>query len=271
MSFESMQIVWGMTGLTMAQKIILLNIADRVKDDKPCWPSAKRIALDCSIGDIKTVYRALAELEKKGCIKTIKVPGKSSRYFLNTTYGETTLGETTTSVETTPPTYGETTLTPMVKPPHEPIRNQEDEPVRLLSASDEPKRDPPSTPQKMKKAVSREDDCPYQEIIELYHEHLPGSPKVKKGMFSETRKKKVKARWNGEVVERLKAQGKGTTKAERIQFMAECFKQAAASDTLTGKRTFKDGGVFFASLDFLMTQEKFIRLIEGWYDNRRAS
>jgi hypothetical protein len=50
--------------------------------------------------------------------------------------------------------------------------------------------------------------------------------------------------------------------------LKSCFEQAGKSDFLTGKKILPGGDPYFMPLDTLMTQEKFIRLIEGWYDNR---
>ena len=72
-------------------------------------------------------------------------------------------------------------------------------------------------------------------------------------------------------MERLEALGKPTSYEDRLEYLTSCFERAGKSDFLTGKKVMPGGGVFFATLDFLMTQEKFIKLIEGDYDNREVA
>jgi hypothetical protein len=94
------------------------------------------------------------------------------------------------------------------------------------------------------------DPCPHQEIIQLYHDHLPMMPAVRE--WTPARQAKLRARWK--------------EKAERqsLDWWAQFFAYVAESDFLCG-RTAKP---FTCNLEWLITPDKFAKVIEGNYENR---
>ena len=63
-------VVWALhqPELSPAQKIVLLMLSDRHNPDIGCFPSSKKLALDCNMST-SSVFAHLAALEGKGLIK----------------------------------------------------------------------------------------------------------------------------------------------------------------------------------------------------------
>lgn len=103
-------------------------------------------------------------------------------------------------------------------------------------------------------------DCPYSEVVALYHEHLPMLRRVE--VISEQRKRHMQARWRA-----VCADIKGD-KAAGLDWFSWFFKRVAESKFLTGKVASRDAdkAPFTAHFDWLMTPEKFIRVCEGFYN-----
>lgn len=103
-------------------------------------------------------------------------------------------------------------------------------------------------------------DCPYSEVVALYHEHLPMLRRV--DIISEQRKRHLQARWRA-----VCADIKGD-KAAGLDWFSWFFKRVAESKFLTGKVASRDAdkAPFTAHFDWLMTPEKFIRVCEGFYN-----
>ena len=105
--------------------------------------------------------------------------------------------------------------------------------------------------------------CDFDSNVELYHEALPTCPRV--AALSEARRAKIRARWR----ERWELNGKAgnsRTTADLLNWFAKFFGHCAASDFLTGKSAPTPGRPpFVASLDWLMTQGNFLKVVEGSY------
>jgi hypothetical protein len=94
--------------------------------------------------------------------------------------------------------------------------------------------------------------CPHQDIIALYHKHLPACPEIVK--WTDSRAEHLRARWNE------------TPEQHDIGWWEDLFKQIAKSRFLTGKITRKDTGrPFFASLDWIVKPENLAKILEGKY------
>ena len=105
--------------------------------------------------------------------------------------------------------------------------------------------------------------CDFDSIVELYEEALPSCPRV--AALSEARRAKIRARWR-ERWELNGKQGAARDSADLLNWSAKFFGHVAASDFLTGKSTPTPGRPpFVASLDWLMTQGNFLKVIEGSY------
>ena len=107
--------------------------------------------------------------------------------------------------------------------------------------------------------------CPYEAIRALYHEILPEHPRVE--IVNEKRQRAMKARW-ADIGRRLKAKKQRDGPQERLEYLRRFFTRAAESDFLTGKKAFRDGSVYIADFDKLMSPGGFVGVIEGKYDNR---
>lgn len=102
-------------------------------------------------------------------------------------------------------------------------------------------------------SADRPAECPHQQIIKLYHEILPMCPPVQQ--WTDARKAKLRQRWR-EDAER-----------QNLDWWCRFFTYVAKSAFLTGRT---DGGKgrnkpFLASLEWLVTPSKFVKVIEGNY------
>lgn len=99
------------------------------------------------------------------------------------------------------------------------------------------------------------DPCPHQSIIDLYHEILPMMPRIKD--WNASRQSKLRARWR-EDAER-----------QSLDWWRSFFTDVSKSDFLCGRVPGRDGGApFMASLEWLVTPNKFAKVIEGQYRGR---
>ncbi len=100
-------------------------------------------------------------------------------------------------------------------------------------------------------------ECPYGEIVDLYHELLPAAPRVV--VRSKGREALIRARW---------AQVCGEErwgKAEGLEFFADFFTGVASSKFLTGRVSTRDRTPFVADLEWLMKPSNFTKTLEGRY------
>lgn len=112
------------------------------------------------------------------------------------------------------------------------------------------------------KQASRPPDCPTQEIVSLYHEHLPMLPRVE--VLGDSRKRAISARWR-QVVTDPDIRGSPNVRTAGLEWFAWFFGHCAKSRFLTGRA--KD---WKADLDFLMTPNKFAKAVEGSYHKEVA-
>lgn len=96
----------------------------------------------------------------------------------------------------------------------------------------------------------------HNKVIDVYHELLPGLPRVKD--WTEARRRLLDAR----ICECVK-RGKPAT---AISYWREFFETVAASDFLCGRKT-----EWRADLEWLITKKNFTRVIEQKYQNVRAT
>ena len=107
--------------------------------------------------------------------------------------------------------------------------------------------------------------CPYEQIVELYHETCPMLPRVM--VISSARKRSMKTRWT-----ELCAEDDYRTQAEGLDAMKTFFQIVAQSRFLTGRCDPGYGRtrIFRADLDWLMKPSNFIKVCEGKYSNANA-
>jgi hypothetical protein len=93
------------------------------------------------------------------------------------------------------------------------------------------------------------DDCPHQEIINLYHEHLPMLTQVKS--WTPKRSSALKTRWREDA------------KRQSLEWWAKLFQYIAKSDFLTGKAS-----EWQADLEWIINASNLVKIIEGKYENK---
>lgn len=93
--------------------------------------------------------------------------------------------------------------------------------------------------------------CPYQKIVDLYHELLPMCPRIVK--LTDARRNSIKARWR--------------TDADNLQFWRDYFTSVSESKFLTGRQNPSGGRSkpFVADIDFLIRPSTVVRVQEGKY------
>ena len=97
------------------------------------------------------------------------------------------------------------------------------------------------------------ENCPHQEIIALWHELMPELTSVK--TWNEKRAKMLKARWNGKDMD--------GNKFNNLKFWRKYFEYIRESDWLMGKT----GSGWSATLEWVITESNFNKIIEGTYHN----
>lgn len=105
------------------------------------------------------------------------------------------------------------------------------------------------------KPKTRKPPCPYQEIIELYHDLLPNNPEFVQ--LTDARRSQIHARWNGRV--------KGKP-CNNLDFWRRYLAFVAKSKFLTGQKDPGQGRkVFWADLAWLTKAENFAKVVECKY------
>lgn len=103
--------------------------------------------------------------------------------------------------------------------------------------------------------------CNHQEVINLYHKHLPTLRRVE--VWNDARKGYLRQRWR-EVYEELSKEKKTET-SDILAWFAEFFEHIGTSRFLTGKVNSKDGRAFVADLEWILRPTNFAKIIEGKY------
>ncbi len=95
------------------------------------------------------------------------------------------------------------------------------------------------------------DPCPYQKIVDLYHQTLPAHPKVR--VLTQARKSVLKQRHVSDM-------------ESDLETWASYFKMVGRSEFLTGKAQPVNGRrVFIADLEWITKQGNFVKIFEGKY------
>lgn len=93
--------------------------------------------------------------------------------------------------------------------------------------------------------------CPHQEIIDVYHEALPASPRIRD--WTKARAAHLQARWRED------------HRRQSVDWWRRLFAHIAESDFLTGKVSTDGRKPFTASLEWLLKPENFAKVREGRY------
>jgi hypothetical protein len=99
--------------------------------------------------------------------------------------------------------------------------------------------------------------CPTDEVISLYHEHLPQLPTVR--VMNIKRQKAIGTFWKWVLTSK---RGDGSPRAQdaeqALNWIGEYFRRASGNDFLMGR----SGGTWTADLDFLLSEKGKIQVIE---------
>ena len=139
--------------------------------------------------------------------------------------------------------------TPIATNNQEPITNNHKPDISICPPSGEPE-DKTGLPK-----------CFHEEVIDLYHIHLPTLRKVE--IWNETRKGYLRQRWR-EVALELSAT-KPITAQDVLNWWAEFFTHIGTSKFLTGRVNSKDGRAFVADLEWILKPSNFAKIVEGKY------
>lgn len=131
----------------------------------------------------------------------------------------------------------------------EPAQNEPDS-SPTVGADDSPGK-PPKKPKHLKSPV------PFNAIVDLYHEILPGNPEFID--WTPTREGQMRARWNQKI-------GRNKEPCNSLDFWRRFFEYVAQSDFLCGRVDPKPGHKrFVADLEWLTKSSNFMRIIERKY------
>lgn len=110
---------------------------------------------------------------------------------------------------------------------------------------------------------SKKPACPYEKILDLYHEILPELPEVR--VLNPKRRSQIKARWQSTVGTRSKRE------CWNLEFWEKYFSYVRTCPFLMGQANPGPGRpVFFADLEWLTNSSNFAKVIEGKYDPERG-
>lgn len=110
--------------------------------------------------------------------------------------------------------------------------------------------------------------CPYEELVNLYHENMPSNPKCK--VLNKSRKAAMKARWIE--ASQLQCLPFGYSSKELgLEAWTKFFRICNQSLFLTGRVEPQNGRrVFFADIDFLFSPSGFASCLENKYHRDAA-
>ena len=103
--------------------------------------------------------------------------------------------------------------------------------------------------------------CSHQEVIDLYHKHLPTLRKVE--VWNDARKGYLRQRWR-EVAEELSKE-KSIQVSDILEWWSDFFTHIGQSKFLMGRVNDKSGRTFTADLEWILKPSNFAKIIEGKY------
>jgi len=128
---------------------------------------------------------------------------------------------------------------------HDSIMTQSEYPMQDKTRLEEKRKD--LSPNGSVSQPKKVDNCPHEEIANLYMEMLPELPRVAK--LTDKRKKSLGAAWRSD------------PKCQNLEFWKGYFEAVSQSDFLMGRKT-----DWAADFDFVINQNKMIKIIEGAYE-----
>lgn len=218
------------------RKLVLIKLADNANDKGECWPSYQHIADHCEVSK-RSVINHINWLCDNGFIsKEVRVlPHGNTSNLYRVSIGNGGAANSPGGAEDS--LGGGAGNSPRISHSLESINEHS------LSASAD-----------VSKTLTKQpENCPHQEIIALWHELMPELTSVK--TWNEKRAKMLKARWNGKDME--------GNKFNNLKFWRKYFEYIRESDWLMGKT----GSGWSATLEWVITESNFNKIIEGTYHN----
>jgi len=113
-------------------------------------------------------------------------------------------------------------------------------------------------------ALPKLPDCPHLEILELFGKHLPTLAQPRPESWDGKRAENLRARWRW-VLTKTRKNGEryAEDKAQGLAWFDRFFSYVADSDFLMGR-----AGNFTATIDWLVNQTNFAKVLDGNYENR---
>lgn len=248
---------WEMP-LKSTEKLVLLALADHANEDGICWPHIETIAKKCGLSRSPTIEH-LKKLHDLGFFTKETVYGDNGKkrgniYTLNLSLSPESVRSKLLSPDLlrSKMTLTKSGIRTQLSPESGPIYKEEPSLLNHHESSStcESRGDsPPEESEVIEKTKKpKQADCPHEEIIDLYHEALPNNPHIAK--WTPNRKKNLQARWKDE---------------PDLEAWRKFFKYVSKSDFLTGKINSPGRRPFFATLDWLIKQDNYTKVIEGRY------
>lgn len=113
-------------------------------------------------------------------------------------------------------------------------------------------------------ALPKLPDCPHLEILDLFGQHLPTLTQPRPESWDGKRAENLRARWRW-VLTKTRKNGEryAHDKEQGLDWFARFFAYVGESDFLMGR-----AGNFTATLDWLVNQTNFAKVLDGNYENR---
>lgn len=215
---------------------------------------AREIGMRDHLAEVEYVLNKFFELEdgawvnKRASQEIAKYKEKQSKASsAGRASAERRLNGRSTDVEKIPTDVDESSTDVQLTKNQEPRTNNQDIEPTVLVVTASPQRLPA---------------CPNQEIVDLFHKHLPALPRVE--VLNDSRKRTIAARWR-EVCADPEIRKAEDSKSAALDWFAWYFDYASQSKFLTGRAK-----SWRADFDFLMTPTKFAKVLEGHYHKDAA-
>lgn len=263
MSVRVMALVWEYYPGGGSEFLAMLALADWSDDEGRCFPSIQSIARKIRLKD-RQAQRVVHTLIAEGFVLVTGnelggAPGSSRRYRLNLSRLTGVANDTPTGVAGDTP-LRQTGVTEDGDGCHP--RRETGVTHDTLTTS-EPSVNHQRIGDKPPVSSKAADPCPYEQIVDAYHEALPNNPRCK--IISKSRKAAIKARWTEAAKLTCKPFGY-STREEGLAAWKQFFEICADSDFLTGRTQGTNGRPpFLADIDFLTSPSGFARTLENKY------
>lgn len=259
MSVKVLSMVWEGFPSGGSELLAMLALADWSDDAGRCWPSIPAVArkVRLSPDQARRVVHRLIESDFLS-VTAGKTGGGSSRRYQIRLDRLTPCAHATPCADARGGTHASPPLAPMQGHPLHSYAS------RTVIDTSKTRQKVGDTPPVSSKAA---DTCPYQQIIDLYHEAMPNNPRCK--VVSKARKAAIKSRWSEAATLSCKPFGY-SSREDGLKAWRTFFEICAESDFLTGQVPGTNGRPsFVANIDFLMGPEHFAQILENKY--HRAS